>query len=80
MPEPVELVVRLYPSDEVLQLREHVKTLQGQLDDLQARYNRLEYLYRCETLVNSELLDACKAHGVPVRPLLSQRAPAPPSL
>ncbi len=73
MAEPLELVVRLIPSDEVLQLREQVKTLQGRLDDLQARYNRVEYKYRCEVIVANELLDLCKAHGLNYRPVLNDR-------
>lgn len=73
MSEPLELVVRLIPSDEVLQLREQVKALQGKLDDLQAQYNRVEYKYRCEVIVANELLDLCRANGINYRPALDNR-------
>lgn len=79
MSEPLELVVRLIPADEVTALREQVKTLQGQLDALQARYNRLEYLYRSETIISLELQNACREHGVPVRHSLYHQPAAPPS-
>lgn len=63
---PLSLDVRVTPSDEVQQLRQQVEDLRQNLADLQAKYNRTEYLYRCETLINLQLHDLCKDHGIKV--------------
>jgi len=63
---PLRLEVSVTPSDEVQRLRQDAADLRRQLDDLQARYNRVEYLYRCETLINFQLADLCKENGVKV--------------
>ena len=70
---PIVLEVRLTPSDEVVKLREQVKMLEGRLAALQADYNRVEFRYRCECVVNMELQDLLKANGVPYRDVLKQR-------
>lgn len=54
-------------SDEVLSLREQVKVLTEQLDHLQQDYNRVELLYRSESVVSMELLDVLREHGISVR-------------
>ena len=65
---PSEIRVRLVSDEEVLNLRREVQALTARLEGLQAEYDRLEYRYRCECIVNMELVDLCHAHGVPVRP------------
>lgn len=70
---PSEILVRLTPSDEVLELRERARKLEQELSKLQEDFKRVEYYYRCESLVNMELLDLCKAHGVKVRASMFQR-------
>ncbi len=61
------------PSDEVVKLREQVKQLMGERDHLQAEYNRVELRYRSECVVNMELQDLLKEHGIPYRDILKQR-------
>lgn len=63
----------LTTSDEVLSLREQVKVLTEQLGRLQADYNRVEFRYRCECVVNMELQDLLKENGIPYRDVLKQR-------
>ena len=70
---PLEVNVHITPSDEVQKLRDSVADLQKRLESLQADYNRVEYYYRCESLVNMELIDLCRKHGVEVRPSIFQR-------
>lgn len=70
---PLEVNVHITPSDEVQKLRDSVADIQKRLDSLQADYNRVEYYYRCESLVNMELIDLCRKHGVEVRPSMLHR-------
>ncbi len=60
-------------SDEVVKLREQVKQLTGERDHLQVEYNRVELRYRSECVVNMELQDLLKEHGIPYRDILKQR-------
>ena len=69
--EPIEIHVRLSPDDEVLALRARVAELEAQAD--RAERDRLEYKYRCESLINTELIDLCKREGVPFREALTRR-------
>ena len=68
----LELV--LTPSDEVVSLREQVKQLTGERDYLQQEYNRIELLYRSECVINLELQDLLKEHGIAFREVLKQYA------
>lgn len=70
---PLKVEVILTTSDEVQALRQQVSDLTLQLAQLQERYNRTEYLYRCETLINLHIVDYCKACGVPIPKRLFQR-------
>ena len=67
---PEEIRVRLVSDEEVLNLRREVESLTARLEGLQTEYNRLEYRYRCEVIVNMELVDLCREHGVPIRPTM----------
>ena len=63
---PVSLSVSLTDSNEVLSLRARIESLEKELDALRASYNHTEFLYRCEVVVNTELLDLCREHrGAP---------------
>lgn len=64
---PLKVEVSLTPSDEVVKLREEVSQLQIMLDGLRSDYNRLEYLYRCESIINQRLIDRCRELKVDVR-------------
>lgn len=71
---PIVLEVRLTPSDEVVKLREQVNLLEGRLVALQAEYNHVEYLFRCESIVNQRLTDLCREYGVPLRSIRTSPA------
>lgn len=70
---PIELSVRLSPSDEVMQLRTDVSRLEDQVDQLRQAYNRTEFLYRCEVMINTQLVDLCREHGIRLHPAMFQR-------
>ena len=71
--EPLEIHVRVSPDDEVLALRARVAELEAQAAQRKREYDSLEYRYRCETLVNTELVDLCREHKVPFREALKAR-------
>lgn len=71
--EPLEIHVRISPDDEVQALRARVAALEKSAAELEERANRAEYRYRCEVLVNQELQDLCRAHGVSFREALKSR-------
>lgn len=75
--EPIEIHVRLSPDDEVLALRARVAELEAQAEAARAERDRLEYKYRCESLINTELIDLCKREGVPFREALTRRPSGP---
>lgn len=64
---PPRLEVVVTTSDEVLSLRSRVDELQRVLDGLRADYHRLELRYRSEVIINSELQDLCREHGIRFR-------------
>lgn len=70
---PLTVAVTLEPSDEVKALRARVAALEEETARLKAERDRVEYKYRCEVVVNGELVDLCRAHGVAFRPALNQR-------
>ena len=47
--------------------------LEAQAEAARAERDRLEYKYRCESLINTELIDLCKREGVPFREALTRR-------
>lgn len=70
---PLNINVTLTPSDEVLALRQQVADLQHQLSDLRTDYERMSYQYRCETIINLNLTDLCRANKVKIPRRLFQR-------
>lgn len=62
--DSLNLSVTVTESAEVAALRQTVKDLNERLNKLQSEYNRLEYLYRCETLVNLQIIDIAREEGV----------------
>lgn len=71
--EPLEVHVTLRTDDEVLRLRAQVAELEAALEAEKAAYNRVEYKYRCECVINQELVDLCRASNVNFRPALERR-------
>ena len=71
--EPLEIHVRVSPDDEVLALRARVAELEAKAAAAEEERRRVEYMYRCETLINTELVDLCRAHKVPFREALKAR-------
>lgn len=63
---PLRVDVSLTPSDEVQQLRQQVSDITLRLSELETQFNRTEYLYRCETIINLRLQDFCREHGLKV--------------
>lgn len=62
---PLRIAVDLTPSDEVTALRAQVAALEAELADLRQTYNKVEFRYRCEVLLNLQLQDLMRVAGVP---------------
>lgn len=60
------------PSEEVTALRREVEDLKAQLVDLQAQLHRAELRYAAESLINGELQDLLREHGIPYRDAIKQ--------
>ena len=62
---PLKVEVSLTPSDEVNALRSQVSELQARVAELQRDFNKVEYRYRCEVMLNLQLQDIMAVAGVP---------------
>ena len=69
----LKLSVSVRAADEVQDLRKQVAELQAQLEGLKAVYNRCEFAYRCESLINMQITDYCRELGVSLPRRLFQR-------
>ncbi|HJC41444.1 MAG TPA: hypothetical protein H9701_07820 [Candidatus Intestinimonas pullistercoris] len=67
------LKIILEPSEEVQSLRRRVAELEGKLEEMRAQRDRAEYKYGCEVVINGELVDLCREHGLRVREALRSR-------
>lgn len=56
---PLNLNVSLTPSERVQALEKQVAALSSELSTLQREYNRVEYLYFCESKINQRIQDYC---------------------
>lgn len=63
-PIKIEVDVKLWPADEVEALRAELAELRAMLSTEREANRRLEYLYRCESLINAQLVDLLREHGV----------------
>lgn len=61
-------------SDEVMALRARISELEQELKDLQQEYNRVELLYRAESLINLELQELLRANKIPYRAAIKKYA------
>ena len=69
----LELQVTVKTDDEVLALRRRIAELEALLGKERAARNQVEFRYRCECVVNAELVDLCRSHKVDFRAALRQR-------
>lgn len=67
------LEVVLTTSDEVLSLREKVKALTDEIGRLQGEFNRVQLMYVSESIINTELQDLLRSHGIPYRDAIKKR-------
>jgi len=70
---PLSVAVTLTTSDEVLALRAEVARLKAEAEAAKAAFDRLEFKFRCESIINQELTDLCREKGVDFRPALKAR-------
>ena len=70
---PLTVHVVLTPSDDVIHLRNQVSDLQREVLALKQETARAQDLYQGESILNLELIDLCREHGVPVRQVLIDR-------
>lgn len=70
---PLNLNVSVCDAEEVKALKDKAADLESRLEALTKQYNHVEYLYRCEVLINTQLTDLCRDNGIPVRPALFER-------
>ena len=67
---PIKLEVALCDSEELKASKDRVEELEALVEGLRADYNRLEFKYRCESLVNMQLTDFCRDNNIKVPPQL----------
>lgn len=72
--KPQRLEILLTTSDEVMALRARISELEQELKDLQQEYNRVELLYRAESLINLELQELLRANKIPYRAAIKKYA------
>lgn len=72
--DPQRLEIILTTSDEVIALRARVAELEKARDDLRQEYNRVELLYRAESLINLELQELLKENKIPYRAAIKKHA------
>lgn len=78
-----EMTIYLEDGRRVKALEAQVAALEAEAAALREEKRVLEFRYRCESVVNMELLDLCREHGVKYRPSLVDRpwgdsSPMPP--
>lgn len=60
----IPLSVSLKEDEEVQRLREEISVLQARNSTLQIELDRAQYLFRCESILNNQLVDLCRQHGI----------------
>lgn len=71
--DPIHLYIQMEEAEVVKQLRQENKELTELLAAERLRLNRIEMKYGDEVMLNSELVDLLKAHGIEFRPSLSHK-------
>lgn len=62
----INVNLNVNPSDELVLLREQVKSLTAEVARLTSERNRSEYLFRCETLLNQRIQDWCRERDIKI--------------
>lgn len=62
--EGIPLKITLTTSDEVQQLRQQLADLEQKQQELQSAFHRVEFNFRCESIINMELQDFCTHNGL----------------
>lgn len=68
-----ELTIYLEDGRRIRELEGKVAELEREASRLREELRRVEFMYRCETVVNLELVDLCREHGIRYRPGLALR-------
>lgn len=69
----IPLSISLKEDEEIKRLKAENEALQSRVDTLQAELNRAQYLFRCESMVNNQLVDLCRDHGIKIDSAFFQR-------
>lgn len=64
----IPLSVSLKDDEEVRQLRTQVAELTDRLSVLQHELDRAQYLFRCESILNNQLVDLLREKGIKIGP------------
>lgn len=62
--EGIPLNITFTASDEVQQLRQQLSDLEQKQQELQDAFHRVEFNFRCESIINMELQEFCTQHGM----------------
>ena len=60
----IPLSISVKEDEEVQRLREEVSELQARNSTLQIELDRAQYLFRCESILNNQLVDLCRERGI----------------
>ena len=69
----IPLSISLKEDEEIQRLKAENESLQSRVDILQSELNRAQYLFRCESMVNNQLVDLCRDHGIKIDSAFFQR-------
>lgn len=69
----IPLSVSIKEDEEVKRLKEENEALQSRLNGLQAELDRAQYLFRCESILNNQLVDLCRERGIKLDSAFFQR-------
>lgn len=69
----IPLSISVKEDEEVQRLREEVSELQARNCTLQIDLDRAQYLFRCESILNNQLVDLCRQHGIKLDSAFFQR-------
>lgn len=62
----IPLSISIKEDEEVQRLKAENEQLLSRIHQLQQQVNRTEYLFRCESTLNNNLVDLCRQHGIKI--------------